>query len=208
MSYRYLQINNTINMSINLLEKIQQNLGYPVLQKIDPNTQQVTEDIKTPDEHKFSQAAIPAVLTALYKYVQSDAGAEDFLKYDTSSNRVSKIFDDNKKEVIQTISAYAKQSNQDPVAKINAIADEAVKVVNANLSPDAGIKEVKAFFFNQKNNILLYLPAELNMGELLHDTGLDDKTNKMEGPVSGLMQSIGSIFSGSSVDEEVKIREN
>jgi hypothetical protein len=191
-------------MSINLLETIQQNLDYPPLQKIDPNTQQVVEDDKTPDEHKFSQAAIPAVLTALYKYVQSDAGAEDFLRGDNSSNWVSKIFDDNKKEVIQKISAYAKQSNHDPVAKMNEIATEAVKVVKGTLTADAGIKEVKLFFSNQTNNILLYLPAELNMGELLHDTTLDDKTNKMEGPISSLMQNIGSAFSQPVSDEEIK----
>ncbi len=191
-------------MSINLLETIQRNLAYPALQKIDPNTQQVVADEKTPEEHKFSQAAIPAVLTGLYKYVQSDVGAEDFFRGSNSSNWVGKIFDDNKKEAIQTISAYAKQSNEDPIAKMNAIANEAVKVVKENLSADASAKEVKLFFSNQKNNILLYLPAVLNMGELLHDSTLDDKTNKMEGPVSSLMQSIGTAFSGPVADEEIK----
>jgi hypothetical protein len=195
-------------MSINLLDTVQQNLGYPALQKIDPNTQQVKADEKTPDEHKFSQAAIPAVLTGLYKYVQSDEGAEDFLRGNNSSNWVSKIFDDNKKEAIETISAYAKQSKEDPVSKMNAIANEAIKVVKENLSVDATIKEVKTFFGNQKNNILLYLPAELNMGELLHDNTLDDKIHKMEGPLSSLMQSIGSAFSKPVNNEEIKIREN
>ena len=37
-------------MSINILETVQQNLGYPALQKIDPNTQQVLENDKTPNE--------------------------------------------------------------------------------------------------------------------------------------------------------------
>jgi hypothetical protein len=174
------------------------------LQKIDPNTQQVVADEKTPDEHKFSQAAIPAVLTGLYKYVQLDEGAEDFLRGNNYSNWVGKIFSDNKKGAIQIISAYAKQSNQDPVAKMNAIADEAVKVVKANLPADASAKEVKLFFNNQKNNILLYLPAGLNMGDLLNDTTLDDKTNKMEGPISSLMQSIGSAFSKPVMDEEIR----
>jgi capsular polysaccharide biosynthesis protein len=106
--------------------------------------------------------------------------------------------------VVQTISAYAKQSDQDPVAKMNAIANEAVKVVKANIPSTAGSKEVKLLFSHQKNNILLYLPAELNMGELLHDTTLDDKTNKMEGPISSLMQSIGGAFSKPVMDKEIK----
>lgn len=191
-------------MTINLIETVQQNLGYPALQKIDPNTQQVKIDEKTPEEHKFSQAAIPAVLTALYRYVQSDDGAEDFLRDDISPNWVNKIFDKTKKEAIQKISAYAKQSNQDPLAKMNAIANEAVKVVKENLPADATIKDVKFFFSAHINHILLYLPAELNMGELLNDTTLDDKTNKMEGPMSSLMQSIGAAFSSPVMDEEIK----
>ena len=191
-------------MSINLLETVQQNLGYPALQKIDPNTQQVVTDETTADEDKFSQAAIPAVLTGLYKYVQSDEGAEEFLRGDNSSNWVEKIFDDNKKEAIQTISAYARQSNADPVAKMNAIANEAIKIVKENLPADAGIREVKVFLAGQKNDILLYLPAALNMGELLHDNTLDDNTNKMEGPISSLMQSIGAAFSNPVTGEEIK----
>jgi hypothetical protein len=191
-------------MSINLLETVQQNLGYPALQKIDPNTQQVVVDDKTPAEDKFSQAAIPAVLTALYKYVQTDEGATAFLRGNNSTSWVSQIFDDNKKEAVQTISAYAKQSNADPVEKINAIATETAKVVKENLPEGAGVKEVKLFFSNQKNNILLYLPAALNMGDLLHDASLDDNTNKMEGPISTLMQSIGNAFSKPVTDEEIK----
>ena len=191
-------------MSIDLLTTVQQNLGYPALQKIDPNTQQVVADEKTPDEDTFSQAAIPAVLTAMYKYVQSDEGATAFLQADDSASWIDKIFDDNKKEVVQTIAAYAKQSGEDPVAKMNAIAIEAAKVVKAHLPEAAGIKEVKAFFKAQKATILLYLPADLNMGELLHDNTLDDNTNKMEGPVSSLIQSIGAAFSTNATEEEIK----
>jgi hypothetical protein len=191
-------------MSINLLETIQQNLGYPALQKIDPNTQQVTANENKPDEDKFSQAAIPALLTGLYKYVQSDKGGEEILRGSNSSNWAGVLFDDNKKEAIQQIAAYAKQSAEDPVAKLNAIANEAIKVVRDNLPANAVIADVKLFFGAQKNNILLYLPAALNMGELLNDTTLDDKTNKMEGPVSSLIQSIGAAFSKPVMDEEIK----
>ncbi|MGF2413153.1 MAG: hypothetical protein ACQUYJ_12555 [Ferruginibacter sp.] len=191
-------------MSINLLETVQQHLGYPVLHKIDPNTQQVTGENQTPDENKFSQAAIPAVLTAIYKYVQADEGATQLLQGDDSVNWIDKIFNDHKKEAIQIIASYAKQSGEDPVAKMNAIATETVKIVKTHLPENAGIKEVKAFFKNQKATILLYLPADLNMGELLHDNTLDDNTNKMEGPVSSLIQSIGAAFSTNATEEEIK----
>ena len=191
-------------MSVNLLETIQKNLGYPALQKIDPNTQAVVEDAKTPDEHKFSQAAIPAVLTALYKYVQSDEGATVVLRGDNSTNWVGEIFHDNTKEVLQTIASYSHQPGNVFNLKLNEIANEAVKITKENLPANAGIKEVKVFFSNQRNTILLYLPAALNMGGLLNDDTLDDNTNKMEGPVSSLMHAIGSAFSTPVTEEEIK----
>jgi len=191
-------------MSINLLETVQQQLGYPALQKIDPNTQEVVVDDKSPNEDKFSQAAIPAVLTAFYKYVQTDEGATEFLRGEFSTNWVSKIFIDHKQEIVQTIAAYSNQPVEDSITKMNAIANETVKAVKANLPADARIKDVKLFFSNQRNNILLYLPAALQMGDLLHDDTLDDNTNKMEGPISSLMHSIGSAFSNPVISEEIK----
>lgn len=191
-------------MSINLLETVQKNLGYPALQKIDPNTQAVKEDVKTPDEDKFSQAGIPAILTAFYKYVQTDDGAAEILRGDYSTDWVNKIFQDNKKEVVQTISSYSRLSGVEPVARMNDIADETVRITKENLPADAGLKDVKLFFSDQRNNILLYLPAALHMGDLLNDDTLDDNTNKMEGPISSLMHSIGSAFSKPVTDDEIK----
>lgn len=191
-------------MSVNLITIIQENLGFPALEKIDPTTQQPATATDEVTENKFGQAAIPAVVTGLYKFVQSDEGATEFLNENDNINWVAKIFDDNRMEAVQTISAYAKRLNADPAAKMNAIAREAVKVVKANLPADAGIKEVKTFFSNQRNNILVYLPAELKMGKLLHDNTLDDDTNKMEGPISSLIKSIGSAFSNPVTGEEME----
>jgi len=182
-------------MSVNLLKMVQQNLFYPELQKIDPNTQVMVVDECANREDKFSQAAIPAVLTGLFKYSQSDEGATALLQNDNSNGWMNKIFDDNKTEVIQAISTYCMQTNESTVVKMNAIATETVKLVTENLPADATIKDVKTFFSDQKSNILLYLPAELNIGRLLHDNTLDDETNKMEGPVSSLIRNIGEAFS-------------
>jgi len=191
-------------MSVNLLETIQQNLGYPPLQKVDPNTQQVTADKNGSTEDRFSQAGIPAVLTGLYEYVQTDEGAEEILKADSSTGWISKIFVGDKKEVVQKIADYGNRSYEETDTKMNAIANEAVKLVKENLAGDADIKAVKLFLSNQKNNILPHLLPALKMGEVLHDNALDDNTNKMEGPVSSLIQNIGNIFSSPVTDEEIK----
>lgn len=190
-------------MSLNLLESVQQNLGYFPLQKIDTTTDQIKENIKTPDEQKFSQAAIPAVLTAMYNFAQSDEGATDILQKDITTDWVKIIFDDNRKAAIQAIAEYAGQSTENSISKMNAIAREAVKVVRENLTGDAGIKEMKLYFSSQKSDILLFLLPILQIGDLLHDDSLDDNTNKMEGPVSSLISSIGSVFSTPVTEEEI-----
>ena len=182
-------------MSIHLTEAVQQNLGYAPLKKIDPNTQEVaiTEDSR--DEHSFGQAAIPSVLTAFYKYVQLDEGAASFLQNKYNHEWVNQIFGDNSEAAVVSIAAYTRELNDDPEMQMNRIADEVVAVAKQHLPQDANFSDVRKFFSNQRNDILLYLPAELNMGGLLDDDSLDDQTNKMEGPISSLVQSIGAAFS-------------
>lgn len=191
-------------MSINLIEAVQENLGYPVLKKIDTVTDEVKDDDNTPDGEKFSQAAIPAILTALYRFVQTDEGAAAILENKGTSDWINSIFDEKRKEAIQKVAGYAKQPIESSISRMNAIAGEAVKIAKENLPADATIKDVKVFFADQKSNILLYLLPALHMGELLSDNTLDDNTNKMEGPVSSLVTGIGAAFSTPVTAEEVK----
>jgi hypothetical protein len=189
---------------MNLLEKVQQNLGYPALQKIDLSTDKIIEDSATPDEDKFSQAAIPAVLTALYKYVLTDEGATEILNGNNETKWIAKIFDEHKKDAIEIISSYSKQSSENPLDKMHTIANEAVKITIETVGKNGTLKDVKLFFAAQKNDILLYLLPSLKMGELLNDSTLDDNTNKMEGPISSLMHSLGNIFVNPTIEAEAE----
>ena len=191
-------------MSINLLEKVQQNLSYPALQKIDANTQKMVVDDSKPNEDKFSQAAIPAVLISLCKYVQTDEGANAVLANKIDIDWVNKIFGSNSKEVVETIAAYSKQSNDESISKMNCIANEAIKIAKENIGNEATAEDLKTFFNNERNNILLYLLAVLNLGEIIDNNTIDDRTNKMEGPVSSLMQSIGSVFDSPTTEKEIE----
>ncbi len=193
---------------MNLLEKVQQNLGYPALQKIDLSTDKIIEDTATPAEDKFSQAAIPAVLTALYKYVQTDEGATAVLNGNDDTKWITKIFDEHKKDAIQIISSYAKQSSENPLDKMYRIANEAVKIAKESIGESGTILDVKIFFAAQKNDILLYLLPTLKIGELLNDNTLDDDTNKMEGPISSLMHSLGNVFTNPTSEAEAEKKES
>ena len=55
-------------MSTNIIEQIQTNLEYPPLHKIDPNIQETKPEFEHTGAEKLAQAAIPAVVAALYKY--------------------------------------------------------------------------------------------------------------------------------------------
>ena len=190
-------------MSINLLEEVQKKLQYPALQKIDPNTQEVVVDNKTPDEHRFSQAAIPAILTGLNQYSTNDAGAENILRGDMSTNWASEIFGDKLSEVVQKISDYSFHSQNDSLQRINNIANTAIGFVRDNVKPAGTMMEVKNFMSAQTKDTLTYLPAALQMSKTLNDTTLDDNTHKMEGPISSLMNKLGAAFSSPPSDKEL-----
>ncbi len=181
-------------MATNLIEEVQVAMAYPTLQKIDPNTDVVKEDNHTPDEHTFSQAAIPAILTGMYKYVQTEQGATDYMLLSSRTNWMEVLYANHRKDAIQAIASYAKQSSEDPLTKMNAIANKACEIVQHHVGNTATVQELQQYFKAQKNDILLYLPTALNIGELLNDAMLDDTVNKMEGPISSLVQSIGNAF--------------
>lgn len=188
-------------MAINLLHTIQENLGYPVLHKVDANTQDVIVDENKPAVDRFSQAAIPAVLIALYKYSRADEGAMHILSSDLSTDWTALIFSDRKEEAIEEIATYSGNGKVEVITKINGIAKEAVRLIREKMTEAGNVIEVKTFLADSRNDVLPYLPEDLQMGSVLHDTTLDDRTNKMEGPISSLMHAIGGSFSGSDSDE-------
>ncbi|CAN5458802.1 hypothetical protein BH11BAC3_BH11BAC3_09300 [soil metagenome] len=187
-------------MAINLLKTIQENLHYPPLQKIDPNTEVVDASSQS-NEHRFSQAAIPTVLTGLYTYSSNDESAEKILKGEINSDWITEIFGSVKYKVVDNICTYSFEQDKELVTgQMNAIAAEAVKLIKNEVSPDGTAMDVKKLMSVQTTQLLGYLPTELNMGQLLKEETLDDNTNKMEGPISSLMNKIGSAFSNPSGD--------
>lgn len=187
-------------MSINLLQTVQQNLGYSPLQKIDANTQEVVIDKNEPKEKKFGQAAIPAVLIALYKYGLPDEGAKAILDANLDSDWTDFIFSDQKEKIIEEISAYSGHTDSFTIPKLNAIAEEAIRIIREQLTKGS-IEDVKNILAASRNDVLPYLPASMQIGTLLNDNTIDDRTNKMDGPISSLMHAIGGSFSGSDSDE-------
>jgi len=192
-------------MSLNLLETVQQNLHYQALQKVDPNTQEVVVDSTTPSEEKFSQAVIPSAILALYKYSTTENGSQTILQNKEHEDWPSIVFGDKKDEFFDNVCKYSHQYADSCETKINNFFRAVVCAINErqkNGHTDAeGVRKLLA---DQRNLVLPFLPSDIELGKILDDTTLDDRTNKMEGPVSNLMHSIGNIFSSSDKDEVPK----
>jgi len=191
-------------MAFNIIESIQKSLGYPELQKIDPNTQEVKNPGNISPQDYLRQAAIPAVLTGIYKFTRTEEGNAEILKGELKGILLSLIFGNTKDEVVEKVSRYTGNSVEYTSGKMEDIARGAVTVIREHLKNEPSSASVKDLLTAQRHNILVYLPASLQLGDILKDETLDDRTNKMEGPVSGVMHTIGQVFSASGGDTKAE----
>ncbi len=179
---------------MNLIETLTKHFGYDPLAMIDPNTQDIVHIKGEADLHRFSQAGIPVVLVGFHRLLASDAGTKEILYPNSSTNWVSKIFGNDATEVVNRVNAYSGFDQAGTEAKLNDIATKAASLIK-EAAPSEKAVDIKAVLESQIDNILTYLPPSLHLGDLLDENTLDDRTHKMEGPISTLIQAIGSGFS-------------
>jgi len=188
----------------NIVDILQESAGFDPLQKIDPNTQDADKTKMTKTD-LLGQAVIPAVLVGLYKYSRDENNANDILRKDISSDWATLIFGENKPSVSKEVADYAGIPAEEANIELKCITEMAVEKIRENLGENGDGVQVKKFLTDQRNNILLYLPAALQIGDMIHDPTLDDRTNKMQGPVSNAMHKIEKIFAGSDNPDEKKV---
>ncbi len=181
-------------MATNLIESIQQNLEYPPLKKIDPNLQDIKEKETHSTIEQLAQAAIPAVLTAVYKLSRNEEGSLKILKADTHKDSLHTLFNGNENQIVEKVADYAGVSANQAESHLENIADESIKLVRETVGSSEPQK-LTQFMNDQRHHILVYLPASLYLGDILKDESLDDKTNKMEGPVSNFVHKIENKLS-------------
>lgn len=180
-------------MAVNIVEVLQEKLGIPPLQKIDPNTQEVKKPEITSQEYLW-QAAIPAVLLGLYKFTGDKQGNAAVVNGIYSENILDVIFNGSAREAIIQVADYTGNTTEYTSEKMEQVAQYAISVIRDNIKDEKSDNAVRQFLIDQRNNILVYLPAGLQIGKILGDNTIDDRTNKMEGPVSGYMHWIEKFF--------------
>jgi len=176
---------------MNLLETVQKDLGYEPLKKVDPNSQEIKSAGEMTPNQKLAQAAIPAVLAALIKYSDSPEGIN--LLTGENKNWLKLIYQGKENFAAKQVAEYASVSEQDATNTMEKIAEESVSVVRQNLK-NADAEKLRSYMNSQRHNILNHLPAALKIGDLLNEEVFDDRTNKMEGPVSSMMHKIENLL--------------
>ena len=183
-------------MAANLVEVIQLNLKYPELKKIDPNIQDISRKETQSSVELLAQAGIPAVLTGLFQLSRNEEGCLRILNSVNGDDSLSILFNGKENAVAEKVAGYADVSVNQAEGHLENIADEALRLAKELVGDKADPHKLKLYMNDQRHSILVYLPASLNLGDLLKDESLDDKTNKMEGPVSNFMHTIENKLSG------------
>lgn len=179
-------------MAIDIIHEIKNHLGNAPVPKIDPNTQEPVKEEKG-FLNNVESAAIPVALLGFYKNTRNEDDAINVMKQDDAST-LKTLFKEHTDQVIKTVSNHSNADEGEAKTALEKTIAAIKKVVRDNVKDLSGFN-IMAFFTNQRTNILKHLPTELHAGELLNDPAMDDRTNKMEGPMSGMMHGIEKIFS-------------
>lgn len=189
------------HMSINLIKILAQRQDQPDLPPVDPNTQDISAASATYTD-KLVQAAIPVVLTGMYKYSRDIHQADQLIDENFGRQWQDKLFGENRELITAEVASYADVSREEADAKLKEIFSQAVEVIKSSTgNPDANT--IAGLFTAQRNNILTHLPAAIGIGGFLEDDSLDDRTNKMHGPASSFMHTVEKVFSSSENPEDL-----
>jgi hypothetical protein len=180
---------------MNIIETVQKNLGLMPLKKINPNTQEISGEPVDMGNAALAQAGVPAILIGIYNRLEIDP---DFSSLDGDPGRLLEtIFGKSKDIVIKQITAYSKVKDEHSAQELEHIASESIRVVKEKIGVGANEHSVRNFVSANKPDALLYLPPSLELGTILRNNNLDDRTGKMEGPVSNLVRHVEKIFNTS-----------
>jgi len=188
-------------MAVILVEKLKEKLGWDSIHKIDPTKPNEFETVKPDDTNKFKQAAMMAVLSGLYRFGRTHEGARDILS-NAHTNWLPKLFGEKTDEVVLQIANRTHHATDKTKELMDKVANNAVECIREDVGNAATEDTLKSYLAGQRQQMLAYLPAELNMGQILKDGTMDDPTNKMDGPVSTFSHLFGALFSTNSDDKD------
>lgn len=180
---------------MNIIETIQKNLGFDTLKKIDPNTQETKGEDMVLGNSAVAQAGIPAILIGIYNKLEETPDL-NLLKAE-QGNLLENIFGKSAGQVVAQVENYSKVRDKHIAQQLEHIASESLRVIKEGMGDTPDENHIRKFIANNKPDTLLYLPPSLELGIILKNNNLDDRTGKMEGPVSTFMRKVERTFNTS-----------
>lgn len=177
-------------MAQELIKTIEQELHIAPLEKIDPNADQAPSAGLS-----MAQAAVPATLAGIFRASRS-AESSRILLNNNKRMWLDLIFGDQREAIVENIAASCGQSQDECARMMESTAGIAMDWFRTEAAEPVTEDSFRDIVSRHRHEILVYLPASLQMGNFLDDSTIDDRTNKMEGPVSNLVHRIEDRFSG------------
>lgn len=174
----------------NLIESVQRHLAFARLHRESPNQQKTDLSCQSHHPEKLDQACVSAVLAGIYQFTREEEAAARLLMPKQNLTWLEVIFHSYPIKLEKKITEYTQCAPNIIRQHLYAVAQRVVQEIKSAIGPQANGKEVKSYLTSQRLAILTRLPAELEVGSLLHNTTLDDATNKMHGPFSDFMHWI------------------
>lgn len=153
---------------------------------------------------RLAQGAMAAGLVILYKYSRSMDGAEYLLSTRPADIEPTVLLNNRQKDLYTQLAQYAGSSELQASTMLAVVIREAMFFVHQEMNHNRTADAIQTYFGNQRQAILSHLPPELGLGEIMRDDTLDDRTNKMEGPISSLAHAIENVFSSSGTKKDPK----
>ncbi|RYY47329.1 MAG: hypothetical protein EOO06_12685 [Chitinophagaceae bacterium] len=192
-------------MANNIVTSVMEKFEIESFIKINPNTQKEERPgaAAGANAQQFEQALVTAVLAGLYKFGSTDDGARQIMSATEADapQLLHEFFIDHKAAVTNGLATYGSVAPIQVNQLMEKIAIVSVNAVRDAVGADAKPAAVRSYIAGQRHNILVYLPPDLQFGKLVGDDILDDRTNKMEGPVSSLMHFIENLFAEKDTDK-------
>lgn len=181
-------------MAENLVVALQERLGFSPFEKIDPTLPQDKTELKLkPDTDHYTQAAAISVLAGIYKF--GSAADNAVILLNTGPDELlTIIFGDKETDVIKAVSYYGDRNYDSARLTMTKIAVESIEIIKKGVGDNATPEKIASYIAGQRHNILVCLPPDLQLGTIIDDNSFDDVTNKMEGPVSGLVHFFENLF--------------
>ena len=188
-----------------------QNMYQQVLQRMGLLNE--GEDVRIDNEAKtkikpVGESAAAVALAGLYHKACSREGAMELASFLQARIRelekpnigicLAITFGEQTNEVVAALSIYCHADIKSAHHMLYEACRCSLLVLHEELAGrDIRVEDVTQYMVAQRHHILSQLPADIQLGRLLGDTTIDDKTNKMDGPVSNIVHKIGESFSES-----------